>query len=73
MNSGVCYNLINKGTIDQRIFCSCPTEYTGKRCEELLLRPTFMPYLKNNKVAASGRSIITSLKESYKSSEFCSV
>ena len=65
MNNGICYNLINKGTIDQRIFCSCPTEYTGKRCEALLLRPTFMPYLKKDlKPVASARSI--------KSSDFCS-
>lgn len=49
MNHGVCYNLIEH----EKIYCSCPAEFTGKRCEERLLKPT------GRMIASAQRSIIT--------------
>lgn len=55
LNAGICYNLVGgpepkEGEIVQTIFCSCPTEFTGRRCEERLVRPDFIPFLNLNEM-----------------------
>lgn len=55
LNAGICYNLVGgpepkEGENVQTIFCSCPTEFTGRRCEERLVRPDFIPFLNLNEM-----------------------
>lgn len=66
LNNGICYNLLLDGKIDEKqIFCSCSPEYTGKRCEEILIRPTFMPFLKSNQM----NNLNETLKEAHKNAK----
>ena len=53
LNAGICYNLVGAAAEAenvQTIFCSCPAEFTGKRCEERLVRPDFIPFMKLNEM-----------------------
>ncbi len=70
LNNGICYNLINQKNIQNNIFCSCPTEFTGKRCEELLIKPTFIPFIRRN---MNSTSLFKTAERSIIQSDLCSV
>lgn len=73
LNEGTCYNIVNQTNYDRKIFCACPPEYTGKRCEEILMRPEFIPFTSTREAREKKDvSSILVAQRSIKKTEFCS-